>query len=140
MLAGGVAFGLLVEPLRLRSKPFQWPFLFAVATKTHFNRRPIRPEIERVLEVVRQIRERLVFVDLKMFPEGAFQLLVIGTHSFGPAPPRRDRALGNRFSFVGDHQFGIDHELRSQTVTGWTRAEMAVERKMFRRELAQRKV
>ena len=131
------ALGLLVKPLHLRHQSFERPLFFAISGETHFDRRAVRSEIERALKWLGQILEWHVFVDAEMLHERALQLFIICAHPFGPAAPRGDRAFGNRFRLVRNHQLGIDHELRSQTVTRRTGAEMAVERKMFRRQLAQ---
>ena len=74
---------------------------------------------------------------MEMFHERALQMTVVGTHSFCAASPWRDRALGQCFGRIGNHQIGIDNWLCPQAVAGRASAQMTVERKMFRSELTQ---
>ena len=96
-----------------------------------------RPEVKRALKIFRQIGKRRFFVDAKMFHQRALQFFVIGLHPLRSAPPRRDRAFRERFFRLGNHQLRINHQLRAEPMTGRARAEVAVEGKMFRGELAQ---
>src|SRR6476646_10009318 len=72
-----------------------------------------------------------------MFYQGALQVPIIGLHPFGSAPPGRDCTFGESLGRVGDHQFRITDQFRSETMTGRAGSEMAVEREMFRGEFAQ---
>ena len=74
-----------------------------------------------------------------MFHERALQVTVVSLHSFRAPAPRPDRSFGERFAGVGNHQLGVDNQLCAKPVTGWTSAEMTIEGKMFRGELAKRK-
>src|SRR5438477_138893 len=74
-----------------------------------------------------------------MLSSRPFRSLIVTARisGFSPAPPWRDHPCSDSFRFVRDHQLGIEHQLRSQPVTRRARAEMAVERKMFWRQLAE---
>ena len=138
-IARKLALGFLVKPLHLRNEPFERPRRlgrFTVAARVHLNRLIARAVVERLLERLGQIRKRNVVVDREVFHERALQTPVIGLHRFGAATPRSDRAFRQRLFRIGHHQIGIANELRSQSVAGRTRAQMTVERKMFRRQFA----
>src|SRR5438874_13808912 len=92
----------------------------------YFNRSFADPEIEGVLEAVRQIDERRVFVDLKMFHQRALQFSVIGLHPLRPAPPGSDGARRDRFFRLRDDQLGVDYKLRAKAMTRRTGTEMAI--------------
>src|SRR6266480_6291452 len=74
-----------------------------------------------------------------MFHGRLLQLPPVTLHSFRAAAPLRDHSFGERFAGVGNHQLGVDNQLCAKPVTGWTSAEMTIEGKMFRGELAKRK-
>ena len=107
----------------------------AVAAEVHLDRPIARPEVERVLEFLRQIFKRDVVRDIEMPDERRLQSAVIGLHPFRPAPPRHDRAFRERFRGVGHHQFRIADQLRAEPMTGRAGAEMAVKGKVFRGQL-----
>ena len=133
-----LALGLLIKPLHLGHESLErfCDFLFAVAAKLHFNRLTIRAEVKRGFECFRQIGERNVFVHVEVFDQRILQMPIVDSHAFCAATPGRDCSFGQRFGLVGDHQLRIDHQLCSQTVASRASAEVAVERKMSRRQLA----
>ena len=137
-IARELALGLLIKPLHLGHESLErfCDFLFAVAAKLHFNRLAIRAEVKRGFECFRQIGERNVFVHVEVFNQRILQMPIVDSHAFRAATPGRDCSFGQRFGLVGDHQLRIDHQLCSQTVASRASAEVAVERKMSRCQLA----
>ena len=137
--AGKFAFRFLVEPLHLREQSFERPRRLgrgpAVAAEAHLDRLIARPEVKRLLEFLRQILKRDVFGDIEMPNERRLQPAIVGLHPFCAAPPWHDRAFRERLRGIGHHQFRIADQLRAESMTGRTGAEMAVKGKMFRREL-----
>src|SRR5262249_40183281 len=133
-----LAFGLLIKPLHLRYKSFEWlyEFLFAVTTKLHFNRFPICAEVKGGFESFRQIGERHVFVHVEVFDQRVLQVPIVDSHAFCGATPGCDCSFGQSFGLIGDHQRRIDYQLCAQTVTSRTSAKVTIERKMSRRQLA----
>ena len=137
-IARELALGLLIKPLHLRHESLEWfcDFLFGLAAKLHFDRLAIRAEVNRGFECFRQIGERHAFVHIEVFDQRILQMAIVDAHAFRATPPGRDCSFGQRFSLVGDHQLRIDHQLCSQTVASRASAEVAVERKMSRCQLA----
>ena len=137
-IARELALGLLIKSLHLRHESLEWfcDFLFTVAAKLHFDRLAIRAEVNRGFECFRQIGERNVFVHVEVFNQCILQMAIVDAHAFRATTPGCDCSFGQRFSLVGDHQLRIDHQLCSQTVASRASAEVAVERKMSRCQLA----
>ena len=133
-VAGKLAFGLRIEPLHLRHDSLKWFrqfFLPAIRTEIYLNRTFAGPEIESVLEGVRQIGERRVFVDPKMFYERALEFSVIGLHPLRAASPGSDGAGRDRFFRLRDDQLGVDDKLGAKAMACRTGPEMAIKGKMF---------
>ena len=97
-IARELALGLLVEPLHLRDQPFERLRRFVAFRCRRSSSRSAdrRCRNKRLLELVRQIRERHVFIDAEMLHERVLQLPVISLHPFRPAAPRRDRSFRER--------------------------------------------
>ncbi len=82
-IARKLALGFLIEPLHLRDQAFKRPrrFLgFPIHAKLHRDRPVARAVNQRLLEIVRQIRERQELIDAEMFHQRALQVLVISLH------------------------------------------------------------
>src|SRR5882724_12408535 len=62
---------------------------------------------------------------------------IVESHAFCAATPGYDCSFGQGFGLVGDHQLRVNDQLCSQTVASRASAEVAVEGKMSRRQLAQ---
>src|SRR5205814_8680664 len=133
-ITGEFAFRFVVEPLHLWHQTLKRPGnLFTVTAELHFNRRLARAKIKRALKVLRQLGKRRCFVDAKMFYQRALQFFVVGLHPLWSATPGRNHSLSDRFFRLGNHQLGINDQLRPKSVACRTGTEMTVKGKMLRR-------
>ena len=124
--------------MHLRNQAFErlLDLVLAVASKIHLDRLIARPEIKRLLEFLRQFREWHVLSQAEVLHERALEIPVVSLHPFRAATPGCDCALRERLFRIGNHELRIANQLRAETMTRRTSAEMAVERKVFRCQLA----
>src|SRR5437763_14426203 len=139
-MPGEFALSLVIKSLHLRHQSLErfCDFLLAVVAEAHFNRRRIRSEVERLLKFFRQIAERDVLINLKVFHKRLLQMPIVRLHTLCPTAPWRNRPFSQRSRRIRDHQVWIADELCAKPVTCRASTEMAVKRKMFGAQIAER--
>ena len=139
-LARKLAVGRLVKVLERGHEPVErllHLLALAIFTPGKGERPLARAVAEGLVKRGRELAIRGVHRNPVFLRERGEDALVITLHALVRLRPRRDRASGERFLTVGDHEIRVADQLRAEAVAVRARAKVRVEGKVLRRQRGQ---